>query len=251
MRRPAAGGCCATTGMRTCASSTAATRRGSPPGFRSARPIPKAASGDFTARPGHMPVLDAAGAQALAATGLLLDARAGERYRGEQEPIDPVAGHIPGAVSAPTADNVNPDGTFRDAADLTARFSALGARTSATPVGPTAAPASPRRTRFWPWPWPVSRLRSTSAPGPTGSPTRPARSPPAAERPADCPPLTKPTKAASSGFKPRRRLTFADQQITIAQLFAPDLDSVTCTGDPIGVGNTTILVLVVITALGL
>ena len=83
--------------------------------------------GDFTARPGHMPVLDAAGAESVARTGLLLDARAGERYRGEQEPIDPVAGHIPGAVSAPTAGNVNPDGTFRSTAELTARFTALGA----------------------------------------------------------------------------------------------------------------------------
>jgi thiosulfate/3-mercaptopyruvate sulfurtransferase len=86
---------------------------------------PAAKPGDFTARPGHMPVLDAAGAQDVARTGLLLDARAGERYRGEHEPVDPVAGHIPGAVSAPTAGNVNPDGTFRRAAELAARFAVL------------------------------------------------------------------------------------------------------------------------------
>ena len=86
---------------------------------------PAPAPGDFTAEPGHLPMLDAAGAQAAARTGLLLDARAGERYRGETEPADPVAGHIPGAVSAPTAGNVNPDGTFRDAAELAARFTAL------------------------------------------------------------------------------------------------------------------------------
>ncbi len=93
--------------------------------------------GDFTVRPGHMPVLDAAGAEGVARTGLLLDARAGERYRGEHEPIDPVAGHIPGAVSAPTADNVNPDGTFRNAAELAARFVALagGADPRASTVG--------------------------------------------------------------------------------------------------------------------
>ncbi len=81
--------------------------------------------GDFTADPGHMPVLDAAGAAQVARTGRLLDARAAERYRGETEPVDPVAGHIPGAVSAPTAGNVNPDGTFKDPADLAARFAAL------------------------------------------------------------------------------------------------------------------------------
>ena len=83
--------------------------------------------GDFTAVPGHLPLLDAAGAQATARTGLLLDARAGERYRGETEPVDPVAGHIPGAVSAPATGNVNPDGTFKDPAEVAARFAGLGA----------------------------------------------------------------------------------------------------------------------------
>jgi thiosulfate/3-mercaptopyruvate sulfurtransferase len=49
------------------------------------------------------------------------------RYRGETEPADPVAGHIPGAVSTPTVGNVNPDGTFRNTAQLAARFAAFGA----------------------------------------------------------------------------------------------------------------------------
>jgi thiosulfate/3-mercaptopyruvate sulfurtransferase len=84
------------------------------------------APGDFTATPGHLPLLDADGAAALARTGVLLDARAAERYRGETEPVDAVAGHIPGAVSAPTAENVRPDGTFRPARELAARFAALG-----------------------------------------------------------------------------------------------------------------------------
>jgi thiosulfate/3-mercaptopyruvate sulfurtransferase len=97
---------------------------------------PAPAPGDFTAEPGQMPVLDAADAQETARTGLLLDARAGERYRGETEPVDPVAGHIPGAVSAPTAGNVKPDGTFSDPAALAARFAALGADPGlGTPVG--------------------------------------------------------------------------------------------------------------------
>ncbi|MCR5979321.1 sulfurtransferase [Gordonia jinghuaiqii] len=56
----------------------------------------------------------------------LLDARATERYRGDVEPVDPRAGHIPGAVSAPTADNIDATGRFRTADDLRRRFAGLG-----------------------------------------------------------------------------------------------------------------------------
>ncbi len=52
----------------------------------------------------------------------LVDARAPARYRGEQEPIDPVAGHIPGAKNRFNLDNVRPDGTFKDAASLREEF---------------------------------------------------------------------------------------------------------------------------------
>jgi thiosulfate/3-mercaptopyruvate sulfurtransferase len=93
-----------------------------------------AAPGDFRPAPGALPLLDADGAAALARTGLLLDARAGERYRGEVEPIDPVGGHIPGAVSAPTAQNVAEDGRFLAAEELAERFKALGV-TEGTEVG--------------------------------------------------------------------------------------------------------------------
>jgi thiosulfate/3-mercaptopyruvate sulfurtransferase len=87
---------------------------------------PVEADGDFTARPRSMPVLDAAAAGRLAREGILLDARAAERYRGEVEPVDPVAGHIPGARSAPTTANLGPDGTFLAREELRARFAELG-----------------------------------------------------------------------------------------------------------------------------
>jgi thiosulfate/3-mercaptopyruvate sulfurtransferase len=93
-----------------------------------------ATPGDFTAKPGQLPVLDAAGAAELARTGLLLDARAPARYRGETEPVDPVAGHIPGALSAPTAANVTSDGLFRPEPELRSRFESLGVDAT-RPVG--------------------------------------------------------------------------------------------------------------------
>ncbi|MBT3162903.1 sulfurtransferase [Streptomyces sp. Vc74B-19] len=96
--------------------------------------VPEPAEGDFVPEPGATGVLDADGAADLARTGVLLDARAGERYRGEVEPIDPVGGHIPGALSAPTSDNVGADGRFRPADELRARFGELGA-TRDVPVG--------------------------------------------------------------------------------------------------------------------
>jgi thiosulfate/3-mercaptopyruvate sulfurtransferase len=82
--------------------------------------------GDFTADPGHLPVLDAAGAAAVARSGILLDVRAAQRYRGETEPVDPVAGHIPGAVNAPATANVAADGRYLSPGELRERFGALG-----------------------------------------------------------------------------------------------------------------------------
>ncbi|MCU1612941.1 MAG: putative thiosulfate sulfurtransferase sseB [Frankiales bacterium] len=89
--------------------------------------------GDVTLTAGGMPVLGPDEAAALPRSGgVLLDARAGERYRGETEPVDPRAGHVPGARSAPTTDNLTPDGRFLPVAVLTERFAALGVRPGGT-----------------------------------------------------------------------------------------------------------------------
>jgi thiosulfate/3-mercaptopyruvate sulfurtransferase len=75
---------------------------------------------------GAMPTVDADDIGA-GRVDVLLDARSAERYRGEQEPVDRVAGHIPDAISAPTADNLDPDGCFLGADALRQRFERLGA----------------------------------------------------------------------------------------------------------------------------
>ena len=88
--------------------------------------LPEPGSGTFEAHAGGMPVLDAAGAARVALEGVLLDARVPERFRGESEPIDPVAGHVPGAVNAPTADNLAEDGRFLPPDDLRDLYSRKG-----------------------------------------------------------------------------------------------------------------------------
>jgi thiosulfate/3-mercaptopyruvate sulfurtransferase len=80
--------------------------------------------GDFEARPGHLPVVES---DDVLAVEVLVDARAPERYAGEHEPIDPVAGHVPGAVNVPTAENLAADGRFKDADELRRIYAAVGA----------------------------------------------------------------------------------------------------------------------------
>jgi thiosulfate/3-mercaptopyruvate sulfurtransferase len=82
--------------------------------------------GHFTERPSLVTVLTADDIVRNLATQdhLVLDARTAERYRGEQEPIDPVAGHIPGARNRPWLANLNPDQTFKSASALRREFDA-------------------------------------------------------------------------------------------------------------------------------
>jgi len=92
-------------------------------GAETARP-----AGDFVARPGHLERVDAT--ELLAhlqepAAPVLVDVRAPERYRGEVEPLDPVAGHIPGAVNRPSMANLDPTGRFLPAAVLAERYAGL------------------------------------------------------------------------------------------------------------------------------
>lgn len=85
------------------------------------------APGDFIVAPARAAMkLDYDEVRRLPADVLLLDARAPERYRGEMEPIDPVAGHIPGALSAYFRDNLDADGRFLPPDQLRRRFAALG-----------------------------------------------------------------------------------------------------------------------------
>jgi thiosulfate/3-mercaptopyruvate sulfurtransferase len=84
--------------------------------------------GDWDGRPGRLPVVEADRIPGLARDGVLIDVRAAERYRGEHEPIDPVAGHVPGAVSAPLTGNTDGLGRFLPDDELRRRFESLGIR---------------------------------------------------------------------------------------------------------------------------
>ncbi len=81
------------------------------------------APGDFIAAEGRAVLA----VEDVLSVEVLVDARNPERYSGKSEPVDPVAGHIPGAVNVPTAENLAADGTFRSPAELQARFAQVGA----------------------------------------------------------------------------------------------------------------------------
>lgn len=92
---------------------------------------PAAAPVRFTGQPGAMPSWETAPLAAALASGdtrlRLLDARAPDRFAGTTEPIDPVAGHVPGAINAPFTGNLGSDGRFLPPRELAARFAALAA----------------------------------------------------------------------------------------------------------------------------
>ncbi|HJY44869.1 MAG TPA: sulfurtransferase [Propionibacteriaceae bacterium] len=90
--------------------------------------------GDFIARPGQRPQLNAVEISALLGrpeARTLIDVRAAERYSGQHEPIDPVAGHIPGAVNLPATANLQADGRFLPPAEIARLYAEAGGREDA------------------------------------------------------------------------------------------------------------------------
>ncbi len=98
--------------------------------------LPASRTGGIRVHPGSVPVLDADAAAAMARSGVLLDVRAPERYRGDSEPIDPVAGHVPGSVNLPMSALLDPEGRFLPASEVRRLAEAHGIRRD-TPVGTT------------------------------------------------------------------------------------------------------------------
>lgn len=97
-------------------------------GSRSETGTPSVERGSFkAAEPDTSLVLDCNAVSTLRGVPLI-DARAGERYRGETEPIDPKAGHIPGARNLPYTENLTPDGRFKSPEELRRQFGALGVK---------------------------------------------------------------------------------------------------------------------------
>jgi len=87
--------------------------------------VPNTERGAFTSRPWTRTV-HRADVASRSGNRIVVDARARERYRGDEEPVDPKAGHIPGAHSMPLAGNLNEDSTFLTPGELASRFASAG-----------------------------------------------------------------------------------------------------------------------------
>lgn len=134
----------------------------------SGAPAARSAGQGFALRPALVHMLSQAQVQAQLESPdmTLVDARGAPRFRGDVEPLDPVAGHIPGALNRPFTDNLGPDGRFKPADQLRQEFLALlGERTPESVVhhcgsGVSALPnllameiAGLGRTRLYPGSW--------------------------------------------------------------------------------------------------
>lgn len=83
--------------------------------------------GDVELTEGNMPVIDCdEAAEWPTRRGPLVDVRVAERFRGEREPVDPQAGHIPGAINLPSFGNLDDEGRFLPAVELRERFARVG-----------------------------------------------------------------------------------------------------------------------------
>lgn len=89
---------------------------------------PPVEPGDVVLRPGRRRLLEATDVEHYLDRHQVIDARPADRFRGENEVIDPVPGHIPGAISLPALENVDASGRFLSADDLEMRFTARGVR---------------------------------------------------------------------------------------------------------------------------
>lgn len=106
----------------------------------------KPRKGTVTLTPGHLPTLSAD--EVADFDGVLIDARAAERYRGDREPVDPRPGHIPGAVNVPYTRNLRPDGRMRRVDELARRYLDAGVPVPADLTLPALDPPVGRRPRF-------------------------------------------------------------------------------------------------------